>query len=147
MTILVCFYKCDCNSQKLLKYRTPSLYISKCTYACMLVKLLRSCLTLCDPMVCSPPGSSVHGILQTRLLERTATSSSGGSSQPRDWAQVSCISYTITLKSLHMHGSHPCNASKRLIHSEFFQPIQKEERWKYIWSQGYVHFQGGKYGS
>ena len=37
-------------------------------------KLLQSCLTLCDPMDCSPPGSSVHGILQTRILEWVAIS-------------------------------------------------------------------------
>ena len=37
--------------------------------ACVHAKSLRSCLTLCDPMDCSPPGSSVHGILQARILE------------------------------------------------------------------------------
>ena len=40
----------------------------------------RSCPTLCDPMDCSPPGSSVHEISQARLLEWVAISSSGGSS-------------------------------------------------------------------
>ena len=40
---------------------------------------------LCDPMDCSPPGSSVHGILQARILERVAMPSSRGSSRPRDW--------------------------------------------------------------
>ena len=48
------------------------------------------CPTLCDPRDCSPPGSSVHSILQARSLERVALSSRG-SSQPRDQAQVSCI--------------------------------------------------------
>ena len=38
----------------------------------------------CDPMDCSPPGSSVHGILQARILERVAISFSRGSSQPRE---------------------------------------------------------------
>ena len=47
-------------------------------------KLLQSCLTLCDPMDCSPPGSSVHGILQARILEWVAISLSRGSSWPRD---------------------------------------------------------------
>ena len=42
-------------------------------------------------MDCSPPGSSVHGILQARILEWAAIFSSKGSSQPRDWI---CISYT-----------------------------------------------------
>ena len=41
--------------------------------------------TLCDPMVCSSPGSSVHGILQARILEWVAISYSEGSSPPRDW--------------------------------------------------------------
>ena len=49
------------------------------------------CLTLCDPMDCSPPGSSVHGILQARILEWVAMPSSRGSSQPRDRTQVSHI--------------------------------------------------------
>ena len=47
-------------------------------------EVAQSCLTLCDPMDCSPPGSSVHGILQARILEWVAISFSRGSSQPRD---------------------------------------------------------------
>ena len=47
-------------------------------------KSLQSCLTLCDPMDWSPPGSSVHGILQAKVLEWVAVPSSGGSSRPRD---------------------------------------------------------------
>ena len=39
---------------------------------CMRAKLLQSCPTLCDPVDCGPPGSSVHGVLQTRLLEWVA---------------------------------------------------------------------------
>ena len=48
----------------------------------------QSCLTLCDPVDCSPPGSSVHGILQTRIPELVAIPFSRGSSRPRDWTQV-----------------------------------------------------------
>ena len=47
------------------------------------------CPTLCDPMDCSPPGSSVHGIFQVRLLEWGAISFSRGSSQSRDRTRVS----------------------------------------------------------
>ena len=47
---------------------------------------------LCDPMDCSPPGSSVHGIFQARILEWVAISYSRGSSQPRNWTHVSCAS-------------------------------------------------------
>ena len=51
----------------------------------------QSCLTLCDPVDCSPPGFSIHGILQARILEWVAISFSRGSSRPRDRTQVSCI--------------------------------------------------------
>ena len=50
------------------------------------------CLILCNPTDYSLPGSSVHGILQARILERVAISFSRGSSQPRDWTHNSCIS-------------------------------------------------------
>ena len=55
------------------------------------VLFTQSCLTLCNPVDCSPPGSSVHGILQERILEWVAMPSSRGSSQPRDQTLVSCI--------------------------------------------------------
>ena len=48
--------------------------------------------TLCRVTDCSPPGSSVHGISQARRLEWVAISSSRGSSWPRDWNHVSCVS-------------------------------------------------------
>ena len=51
----------------------------------------QSCLTLCNPKDCSLPGSSVHGILQARILEWVAISSSRGSSGTRDQTQVSCF--------------------------------------------------------
>ena len=53
-------------------------------HKCMRAKSLQLCLTLGDPMDCSPPGSSVQGILQATILEWVATLSSKGSSQPRD---------------------------------------------------------------
>ena len=61
-------------------------------YACLVAQL---CPTLCDPLYCSPPGSSVRGILQARTLEWVAHfSSSRGSSWPRDWTRVCCVSCT-----------------------------------------------------
>ena len=54
-------------------------------------EVAQSCLTICNPMYCSLPGSSVHGILQARILEWVAISFSRGSSQPTDWTQVSRI--------------------------------------------------------
>ena len=58
-------------------------------YVCVLVA--QSDPTLCDPKDCSPPGSSVCGILLARILEWVATPSSRGSSQPKDGTWVSCI--------------------------------------------------------
>ena len=55
---------------------TTKLQVSLCLHA----KSLQSCPILCDPMDCSLPGSSVHGILQTRILEWVAMPSSRGSS-------------------------------------------------------------------
>ena len=59
----------------------------------MRVKALvaQSCPTLCNPMDCSPPGSSVHRILQARILKWIAISSSRGSSQSRDGTWVLCL--------------------------------------------------------
>ena len=54
-------------------------------------KVTQSCPTLCDPMDCSLPGSSIHGIFQARILEWIAISFSRRSFWPRDWTQVPCI--------------------------------------------------------
>ena len=54
-------------------------------------EVAQSCPTLCDPMDCSLPGSSVHGIFQAIVLEWIAISFSNGSSQPRDRTRVSRI--------------------------------------------------------
>ena len=55
------------------------------------VLVTQLCLTLCDPLDCSPPGSSVHEILQARILEWEAILFSRGSTQPRNWTWVFCI--------------------------------------------------------
>ena len=55
---------------------------------------MRACSVVsnfCDPMDCNPLVSSVHGILQARILEWVVISFSRGSSQPRNQTQVSCI--------------------------------------------------------
>ena len=61
----------------------------QCVCVCMCVKSLQSCLTICGPIVCSLPSSSVHGIPQARILEWIAMPFCR-SSQPRDWI---CVSY------------------------------------------------------
>ena len=80
----------------------------------------QSCPILCDPMDCSPPGSSVHGISQARILEWVAIPFSRGSSRPRVWTWVSCIAgrfFTVSHQtwesnagssSLTPYALHPC---------------------------------------
>ena len=63
------------------------LYIKR--YVCVLIA--QSCLTLCNPTDSDPPGSSVHEILQARILDWVVIPFSRGFSQPRDQTQVSCI--------------------------------------------------------
>ena len=80
------------------------------------------CWLLCDPMDRSPPGSSVHGILQVRILEWIAIPFSRGSSWPRDWTQVSCIaggSFTVwdtreaPSKGIILYQRSPCFIAKQ----------------------------------
>ena len=59
-----------------------------CLYCCLIFQL---CSILCDPKDCSPPGSSVHGILQERILEWMDISFSRGTSWPTDWTHASYI--------------------------------------------------------
>ena len=71
------------------------MYIKKeVVFTVLCAKSLQSCLTLCDPMDCSLPGSSVHGVLQARILEWVAISSSRESSWPRDQTRLLHILYS-----------------------------------------------------
>ena len=54
--------------------------------------MLQECLTLCDPMNCSQPGSYIHGILQASILEWVAMPFTRGSSWPRMWTRISSSS-------------------------------------------------------
>ena len=67
---------------------------SMCLWCCA-VCCAQLCPTLCNTMDCSPPGSSVHGIFQARILECIAISSSRGSSRPRDQTRISFIGRQI----------------------------------------------------
>ena len=81
--MLVVFSASQCDSHDLLL---------RC-YVRMKVRVLVAHLYLapCNPMDCSPPGFSVHGTLQARIVEWVAVSFSRGSSRPRDQTRVSCI--------------------------------------------------------
>ena len=69
------------------------------------VIVIQSCSTLCNSMDCSLPGSSVHGILQTRILEWVTIPFSRRSSWLRVWTQVSCISGKFFFNHLSHQGS------------------------------------------
>jgi len=81
------------------------IFVYKCVCVCVCVL---SCLTVCSPIDCSPPGFSVHGIFQARILEYVAISYSWGSSRPRDWIHItyiSCIGRQMLYHECHL-GSH-----------------------------------------
>ena len=87
----MCFHTFQCQAEdktNTLKCNGALKGISKAL--CVLIPFTR--VRLCDPMDCSPPGSSVRGILQERILEWVAMPSSRGSSQPSDQTQVSYVS-------------------------------------------------------
>ena len=73
-----------------LIYET-SVCVCVCVCVCARAKSLHLCLTLCNPMDCSLPGSSIYGIFQARVLEWIAISFSRGSSRPRNGTWVSRI--------------------------------------------------------
>jgi len=84
----------------------------------------KSCSTLCDPMDCSPPGSSVHGIFQARIVEWVAISYSSRPSQPRDRTHVSFIAggFFTTEPPVKPHPSlYFC------VYSISFLKVKKEE--------------------
>ena len=76
----------------------------------MCAKSLQLCPTLCDPMYYSPPGSSVHGILQARKLEWAAVPPSRGSSPPSD---RTCVSYISCIGRQVLY--HKCHLGRPII--------------------------------
>ena len=107
-------------------------------------KVTQSCPTLCDPVDCSLPGSSVHGIFQARILEWVAISFSRRSSWPMDWTRVTRIvgrCFIIwatrevpligksTLKSINC-VPHPQQAKRR--NSIFIRNMENIERHDWI---------------
>ena len=74
-----------------LVQRNRHMYSDVCAVCVCVCVVAQSCPTLCNPMDCSPPGSSVHGILQESLVQWVAIPFSKGSSRPRDQTQVSFI--------------------------------------------------------
>ena len=85
------------------------------SYVCVHAKLLKSCLTLCNPMDCIPSDSSVHEISQARILKWVVISSSGASSDP--WIKPMSLAVPeLQVDSLPL--SH--KGSPNLIHTQLF---------------------------
>ena len=86
----------------------------------------QSCLTLCNPMDCNPMGSSVHGILQARILEWVAISYPKGFFHPRDQTGVSCIAgrFFFFLNHLNHQGSPSMRETQSLLSAYIFQSAQ-----------------------
>ena len=98
---------------------------------------LQSCLTLWDPMYLSPPGSSVHGILQARILEWVAMPSSRGSSWPRDRTGVSCISCIAG----RLFTTQPLGRSKYIDCKNNVRHGVLEDNWcLWIWNATTIHW-------
>ena len=85
------------------------------TCAC---SVAQASLTLCSPMDCSPPGSSVHVTSQSRILEWVAMSSSRVSSQPRDGIHFSCVSCADRQILYHLYN---LRSSRGLFNTDIFK--------------------------
>ena len=85
-----CVRVCVCVRVRVCVHLCARLRMRARVRACACVWVTQSCLTLCGYMDCSPPGSSVLGVLQARILEWVAMPFFRGSSQFRDRTQLSC---------------------------------------------------------
>ena len=103
------FYQ-DVSLLKFLILIIPSFKMFIILYMCVYIVAAQSCLTLCEFMYCSQPGSSVHGILQARILEWVAIPFSKGSSPARDQMLMSYTADGFFIIRSHQ-GSPSCWSS------------------------------------
>ena len=125
-----------------------------CCCCCCFVAQSRSRVWLsCDPKDCSPPGSSVHGFSQARILEWVAISFSRGYSPPRDWTWISCISRQILYHWATREAGQYCflipvdwdgSCALRIIGQDFWITVQKQCKTLHatIWMQSSKEEQG-----
>ena len=111
--------------------RRPRLSQTQFPCGCPLVG--KSCLTLCDPVDGSLPGSSVHGSFQARVLEWGAFSFSRGSSQPRDQTHISCTGRQVLFHwaTWEAHSSvDPAEMPVSRRDDLGLREVQKDRRWR-----------------
>ena len=101
-------------------------------YSRLHAQSLHMCRTLWDTMDCGPPGSSVHGILLARILQRVAMSSSRGSSWPRDWTRVPCVFCTAGIFFTHwaIWEAHIRSGDRIKWHSDIFKYLNSLKKCK-----------------
>ena len=95
-------------------------------------EVTQSCLTLCNPVDCRPPGSSIHGISQARILEWVAISFSRESSRPRDQTRVSLIAG----RCFNLWATRDAQSKDKLEHSRAVLEI-----WNQYLQDGYIALQ------
>ena len=123
--------------QKMMLGDIGMIALSPCHIHCMHAQ---SCLALCDPMDCNPPGSSVHGLFQRRTLEWVAIPSSRESSQPKDWIHISSIT-CIGSQVLHQGATWevlPCPVLSGKPSDTFTEDSTK--KFKTTWVTGFFFF-------
>ena len=113
---------CISGSLSLDTWTISAYFISICVDA----KSPPLCLTLCNPKDCSPPGSSVYGILQGRILENVAISSFRGSSQGSNLSLLCLLSLQV-FSSPQSHQGTPVYTLCLLENSEGLSPVAKPE--------------------
>ena len=129
VVILQCIQKLN---HYVVQNETSIMFYVNCGGCCLVSRL---CLTLCNPLGYSPPGSSVHGISQARILEWVAISFSRGCSQPRNWTPISCISRLIlfhwTTREAHVNCT---SVEKEIYHRNQSRGKKSKGKKNYCWA-------------
>ena len=100
----------------------------------------QSCLTLCNPRDCSPPGSPVHGVLPARILEWVSTPSSRESSWPGNWTLISCIAGRFFTHGTTWEAQVTCRILQlwvMWVGCCYLQAHQSSPPWEDLWSWWY----------
>ena len=116
-------------------HTSQSRVLGKHTQPCMFELSLQSCPTFREPVDCSPPGSSVHGTLQARILEWAAISFSRGFSQPRDQTHISYPHWQMGSLPLVPPGNTPLQGQNS-TQTNTPEALQSSGHWGFIGHTG-----------